>query len=84
MDGMIGDARQYVAQVTGSNPFSFAVPIKLYTAAALSPSDCSDVSTYPSWTLNDVPTTGSILICSHSRRFRPFRPVAYCRSARAL
>src|SRR5258706_15730129 len=26
---------------------------------------CSDVSTYPSWTLSDVPTSGSILIYSH-------------------
>jgi hypothetical protein len=25
---------------------------------------CSDVSTYPSWTLIDVPTSGSILIYS--------------------
>jgi hypothetical protein len=26
---------------------------------------CSDVSTYPSWTLSDVPTSGSILKYSH-------------------
>jgi hypothetical protein len=26
---------------------------------------CSDVSTYPSWTLSDVPTSGSILNYSH-------------------
>src|ERR1700688_3746225 len=33
---------------------------------------CSDVSTYPSWTLSDVPTTAASLITlTSSTRFRP-------------
>src|SRR6266850_2829115 len=34
---------------------------RLFSCLALSIAGCSDVSTYPSWTLIDVPTTGSIL-----------------------
>jgi hypothetical protein len=37
----------------------------LFTWLATSTVICSDVSTYPSWTLSDVPTTGSILNYSH-------------------